>query len=290
MDLSKFDAIVATLGGMEAMTLLPVHVWRTQIDELIEASSVPIFIVGVAPISSIIRMPRLLGYLVTPHGRRLNDAAEAACAAAPHATFVPFFPATGDVVGSAGRSTYAEWSELIAPSVALTLRYRPIGPHPLDHLQESARESARQAALDALQLDEARDDYELQRIVETVRDLFGTMGAGLNIVDRARQWALTNVGMGKADIPREEAFCNQTIARDGLFVVNDATAHPDEPWAQHDSIRFYAGYPIESPEGHRIGALCIVDSHPREFAEADRVLLRDLALHTQAILWQRVSQ
>lgn len=43
-------------------------------------------------------------------------------------------------------------------------------------------------------------------------------------------------------------------------------------------LRFYAGHPIESVDGYRIGTLCIYDRAPHEAEEFDFTLLRDLAL------------
>ena len=46
-------------------------------------------------------------------------------------------------------------------------------------------------------------------------------------------------------------------------------------------VRFYAGFPVESPSGHRIGALCVFDSKPRDPDTVNAVLLRQLALLVQ---------
>jgi len=46
-------------------------------------------------------------------------------------------------------------------------------------------------------------------------------------------------------------------------------------------IRFYAGQPLEAPGGHRVGTLSILDRTPRQLTEADRGLLRNLALCVQ---------
>jgi GAF domain-containing protein len=50
-------------------------------------------------------------------------------------------------------------------------------------------------------------------------------------------------------------------------------------------VRFYAGYPIEAPNGQRVGALCIVDTKPRRFSRKEAELLRELALRVQTLLW-----
>jgi len=74
----------------------------------------------------------------------------------------------------------------------------------------------------------------------------------------------------------------------GPLVVPDALADPrflDHPLvlgAPH--TRFYAGFPIESPSGERIGVLCVFDPEPRPIDEVDTVLLRELALMVQAEL------
>ncbi len=56
------------------------------------------------------------------------------------------------------------------------------------------------------------------------------------------------------------------------------------------NIRFYAGYPIESPDGHRIGALCVMDPQPQRFTDQDSALLRQIAHQVQLRLWNLSEQ
>jgi GAF domain-containing protein len=49
-------------------------------------------------------------------------------------------------------------------------------------------------------------------------------------------------------------------------------------------VRFFAAYPLESLEGHRLGAFCIYDTVPREAQEVDLELLRDFALLAEAAI------
>jgi diguanylate cyclase (GGDEF)-like protein len=58
--------------------------------------------------------------------------------------------------------------------------------------------------------------------------------------------------------------------KDARFADNPLVT--DEP-----HIRFYAGHPIHSPSGLRVGTLCLIDSEPRHFSEEDRNALQDLA-------------
>jgi GAF domain-containing protein len=74
-----------------------------------------------------------------------------------------------------------------------------------------------------------------------------------------------------------------------MFVVEDASR--DETFSGHpwvvgqDHVRFYAGYPLEAPEGARVGALCVVDTKPRQFSRTEAALLRELALRVQGLIW-----
>lgn len=284
MELSRFDAVVVTLGGIEAMSLFPARKWRAQIEKLISVSPAPVFIVGIMPISATIRMPRLLGSLATAHARRINAQSEAAADSYANVTFVPFFPEPGDIVSMANRNTYAAWAELIAPPIAVRLAE----DEPFKRDKPVPAEDSRQRSLDAMDIDDAPESDALQRVVDTVRELFGSSGAGVNIIDHSLQRVLVATGMSREDRPREESLCNATVERGELLVVNDPAAYTKEPWSKEvGDIKFYAGYPIESREGHRIGALCIVDTKTRVFDDTDRALLRDLALHTQSVLWER---
>jgi len=66
-------------------------------------------------------------------------------------------------------------------------------------------------------------------------------------------------------LPIDQSFCATTIRPDAPFVVPDALAG-DENTPETD-VRFYAGYPVHSINGTRIGAICVFDHEPRS---ADR--------------------
>lgn len=49
---------------------------------------------------------------------------------------------------------------------------------------------------------------------------------------------------------------------------------------------FYAAHPLFAPGGEAVGTLCIVDTEPRSFDEAQSVLPRELACWVQTELIQ----
>ena len=287
VDLSRFDALVLTLGGLETMTLMPPELWRRQLDELLDKlvtatpASLEIFVVETG-VPLLTGLPKGVRRVVGRHATAINAEARAATEGRSRTTFVAFDPAVGDLATLTGRSTYRDWAELIAPAVARVLDDDVRTRHPV-----TVDEALRQEALDSLDLD-AVPDEELDRIVANARDLFGAAGASVTIIDHDMQRTKAAIGMPSSPIPRSLSICDQTIRRAELFVVEDTMTDPrvaGSPWATGERVRFYAGYPVESPDGQRIGALCVVDTAPRAFSDTDAALLRQLALRVQSALW-----
>lgn len=111
-------------------------------------------------------------------------------------------------------------------------------------------------------------DVHFERLVDLTASLFGTPIVAISLVDADRQWFLASRGLGGlCETPRSAAFCAHTIAADAVLVVPDASlddrfrANPlvlGEP-----GIRFYAGAPLHSADGHNLGTLCVIDTQPR---------------------------
>jgi GAF domain-containing protein len=180
---------------------------------------------------------------------------------------------------------YERWADAIAPAIALRLDPRLHARRPAERVDERARQSA----LDALGVVDSGIDERVDRIARMARDLLGASGASVTFLDHDRQWIKSAVSMSPNDMARADSFCNTTISRSRLFVVEDAArdeVFSGHPWVVgQDHVRFYAGYPLEAPEGARVGALCVVDTKPRQFSRTEAALLRELALRVQALLW-----
>lgn len=147
----------------------------------------------------------------------------------------------------------------------------------VDHLEEEAR----LRSLRRLELLDAPEQPSFVRIVDLASTVLQAPVALVSLLDAERQWFLARHGLAARQTPREMAFCSYSASSDVLTVVNDALQ--DDRYRLHPMVigepyvRFYAGAPIFSPDGPRLGSLCVVDRRPREFGESQRNLLRQLA-------------
>jgi hypothetical protein len=126
VDLGEFDVLVTALGMHEAMTLTSRALWARSLDGLfdtIEEGSAPAlrtFVLGIAPITSLVVLPRPVRPLVEARIDDLNEHTREACAERDF-TLVPFEPEPIDVVKQISRGTYVHWARLIAPAMASSL-------------------------------------------------------------------------------------------------------------------------------------------------------------------------
>ena len=132
---------------------------------------------------------------------------------------------------------------------------------------EAARLTAlrRYAILDT-QPERAFDDLTL-----LASHICSTPIALITLVDADRQWFKSRVGMTAGQTSRAVSFCTHAIEQPDLFIVPDASIDArfrDNPQVAEDpKIRFYAGAPLVTPDGHALGTLCVADSVPRELSE-----------------------
>ena len=290
VELERFDAVVFILGAREAIGLKSPRAWERDIRAMLAhiarrgPPSLSVFMIGIAPLPRVIPFDRWIAPAVARHVDRLNAAMAAACADVG----ARFIPSGGQTVADFGSltdtSTYAAWSVPVAVAMHEALDDAvPV------QLLLPPDEELRQASLDAMGILDSPSSTELDALARVAKDLFGVAGAAVNLIDNERQHMMAGAGFERQDLPRSESFCSVTVKSSGALICEDTRLDPRFAGfaAVRDGILFYAGYPIEAPNGQRIGTLCLFDTEPRRFTSADQSLLRELALRVQAELWSR---
>ena len=143
-------------------------------------------------------------------------------------------------------------------------------------------ESARLRAIDRYHVLDPPADGAFDRITALAARLFDVPIALVSVVGADRIWFTSRHGMPElTDVPRDPGFCASAICHDGPWIVNDAaidTRTLGNPLADGaDGVRFYAGVPLTTRDGHNLGMLCVIDHEPRLVTDAEIASLRDLA-------------
>ncbi|WP_213780809.1 ATP-binding protein [Caballeronia sp. dw_276] len=115
----------------------------------------------------------------------------------------------------------------------------------------------------------------------------------ISLIDRERQWFKACIGLDVTETSRDVAFCAHAIRTpDDLFIVEDAlsdTRFCDNPLVVGGPrIRFYAGAPIVTREGHALGTVCVIDTVPRSLSADQKNALKALARQTASLLQLRL--
>ena len=142
-------------------------------------------------------------------------------------------------------------------------------------------EVERVAALHRYSILDTPPEESFDRITRVAMSALGVPVALVSLVDRDRQWFKSSHGLEVRETPREVSFCSHAIERDGVMIVPDALKDPrfsESPLVRGEPfIRFYAGMPLETRDGFKIGTLCAIDRVPRTMNDRQRALLEDLA-------------
>ncbi|QNF32167.1 PAS domain S-box protein [Adhaeribacter swui] len=126
---------------------------------------------------------------------------------------------------------------------------------------------------------EAEADFDA--ITQLASQICNTPIAHISFIDQDRQWFKSIIGLKFTEIARSNSLCQYTILDDNILEVEDSSEHElfckYLAVTQDPPIRFYAGAPLITSDGYRIGTLCVLDKKSRSLTNAQRQSLQTLA-------------
>lgn len=142
-------------------------------------------------------------------------------------------------------------------------------------------EVARLAALYDYAVLDSADEQAFDQLTELASSVCATPIALVSFVDEHRQWFKSHYGLSITESSRDIGFCAHTILEDNVFEVENS--HADERFSDNPltigphPIIFYAGAPLITPDGLRIGTLCVIDNKPSRLSELQKKQLQIIA-------------
>lgn len=220
-----------------------------------------------------------------PDGTGL-DLARRVRAANPDASVILYTDTDqAEISGGSDRTTVTEYVNKTAPAaptrvaamIEMTVSFRSQISYPLPDAEE-----ARLAALADYEFEEGPLNDAFDRLTDLAVRHFAVSSASVNIIEEHEQRLLACRGLEADSTTREASICTFTIVEEApVMTVPDVREDPRFR-ARHEElealgIRSYMGTQLRTPEGLRIGTLCVYDDEPGEFPPQDREYLRTLA-------------
>ncbi len=145
-----------------------------------------------------------------------------------------------------------------------------------------AHEAERLEALQRYQILDTPTEIVFDRITMLAARIFDIPIVLVSLVDHSRAWFKSSYGFDLCEVPRDNTFCNYALLNNDLLIIPDT--HKDERFAcnpfalSEPGVRFYAGAPLITHDGYKLGALCLLDGSPRgDLSDAQKATLTDLA-------------
>ncbi|MBD8081523.1 ATP-binding protein [Chryseobacterium caseinilyticum] len=145
-----------------------------------------------------------------------------------------------------------------------------------------ANEQERLKALHRYQITDTPSEESFDGIAQLAAQIFDVPVALISLVDAESVFFKANYGMGNAKkANRGKSLCSLAVLDNDVTVFEDALKEPcllSNPNVIGDfGLRFYAGAPLITHDGHLIGTLCIIDQKTRTFDSRERKILQGLA-------------
>jgi len=167
-------------------------------------------------------------------------------------------------------------------------------------INNSGDEQLRVEALNRYNIFDTPPEQAFDNIAKLGLQLFEVPICLITFVDTENVFVKANIGLGEimGDItktPKSNSLCALAIKDNSISIFNNNLIQTDPCvltsglFAGETGFKFYAGAPLITHDGFRIGTICIVDTAIRDFSEKNKSVLESLAVIVMSIIELRQS-
>jgi predicted PurR-regulated permease PerM len=164
--------------------------------------------------------------------------------------------------------------------------FAPMGPSKVD---EAVRQPSVAFHLENTEPEEARD-----AVVRELAKTFNVPVSLVSVVDRDKEfWSPRFPASSEQDSNREDTLCGQLEALKDVTVVEDVSKDPklaENRFLEERGVKFIASTPLQLPDGHSVGSLCVMDTKPHTVTDQEKALLAKVAEEFMRVLTRRRLQ
>ena len=143
-------------------------------------------------------------------------------------------------------------------------------------------EKERIEALKSYMILDSHVEKEFDEITKLASIICKVPIALISLIDSERQWFKSRIGLDVTETSRPISFCGHAINHsEELFIISDSRKDSrffDNPLVTGDpNVIFYAGSPLLDESGFVLGTLCVIDNHPKNLTEEQKLVLKYLS-------------
>lgn len=130
---------------------------------------------------------------------------------------------------------------------------------PVDELE-------RMDELESFEILDTEAQLEFDQLTELAQRLFDMPIVLVSLIDSERQWFKSKQGLEACETTRDVSFCGHAILGDEIFEIKNSLEDErfrDNPLVTGEPrVIYYIGCPLKTPNGYRVGTLCMIDHKP----------------------------
>lgn len=142
-------------------------------------------------------------------------------------------------------------------------------------------ESERQKAVNKYKNLHSLSNESYDNITSLVASICNMPISLISIIDEDKNYFKSTFGLETEENLRSLSFCGHAINdSEAITIVNDSRIDErfcNNPFVLNGSAIFYAGVPLTTKDGYKIGTLCVFDDKPRQLDDNQKKALKILA-------------